>query len=210
MKTLIISLITLIAATTFANQILWAALDEGSTIEGTAFRNYVDSEGREVNAARLSIGTPGVNMVNYAMEVVQQLSLWIPPYGGDSGYWETEHPETCLKDEDGEYSMEVGTFGSQFNLGDNPNSAVMVFFELGHVADWDDLDSPFVTLAYAGATITALDAEKHIYPSGTINPPVEAEWAPIQFRAVVPEPSTAILALLGTCLLLKRRKSVCA
>jgi hypothetical protein len=66
---------------------------------------------------------------------------------------------TCLHDEDGDYYM--GKWSSQFNLGDNPNPNATIFFELGYV-DWDDFDSPFITLATATATVQELMEILHI------------------------------------------------
>ena len=196
-----------LTAQTMGTQVLWAALDENATINGIPFREYVDSNGLDVNAARLSMGNPGIGVNDYAMEVVTQLALWIPEYEGDPAYWESEHPEICLKDEDGEYPM--GRYSYQFDLGDNPNSATVIFFELGHIADWDDLDSPFITLATASDTIGNLIVGNYTYTSAIPWGPDDVDtknWMPTQFRAItVPEPSTALLAIFGIALLLHRR-----
>ena len=183
-----------------ASAILWAALDESSTIDGIAFRDYA-TQNLFVNAARLSVNESGDS--NYSMSAVTQLALWIPYWGGEpQEYWEEDFPVTCLKDEDGEYSM--GKWSSQFNLGDNPNPNAMVFFELGYV-DWDDPEAPFITLATANATIQHLIDSDYTYQSGTIYPPTESNWMPTQFHSV-PEPKSVVLAFLGAFLLLKRRK----
>lgn len=189
----------MLCCTANATTVLWAALDESSTINGIAFRSYSDPQNNFVNSARLSISDSST----YSMDSVTQLALWIPEWDGEPGYWEEDFPVTCLHDEDGDYYM--GKWSSQFNLGDNPDTTKTVFFELGYIADWDDFDSPFITLATASATISELNADKHIYPSGTLNPPIEADWMPTQFNAV-PEPSIALLALLGVGMLFKRRK----
>ena len=199
MKKIIATLLIMLCCTANATTVLWAALDESSTINGIAFRSYSNPQNNFVNAARLSISDSST----YSMNSVTQLALWIPEWDGEPGYWEEDFPVTCLHDEDGDYYM--GKWSSQFNLGDNPDTTKTVFFELGYIADWDDFDSPFITLATASATISELNADKHIYPSGTLNPPIEADWMPTQFNAV-PEPSTALLALFGVGMFFKRRK----
>ena len=85
---------------------------------------------------------------------------------------------------------------------DNTDLNAMVFFELGYwdaAADWE-----FVPMASANAPLGDL-WDAHTYETFDLNPPTATPWRP--FAVAVPEPSTAILALLGTCLLLKRRKN---
>ena len=74
--------------------------------------------------------------------------------------------------------------------------------------DWDNLDdslpidmasfTPFAVAEYSS------DIFRGVYNPGDIAPPTLERV--VSWNAV-PEPSTAILALLGTCLLLKRRKT---
>lgn len=198
MKKIIATILIMLCCATNAATVLWAALDESSTINGISFRSYSDPQNSLVNAARLSISDSST----YSMDSVTQLALWTPPFDGEPGYWEEDFPVTCLHDEDGDYYM--GEWSSQFNLKDNPNLNAAVFFELGYV-NWDDFDSPFITLATATATVQELIDGNYTYQSGSIAPPDERNWMPTQFNAI-PEPSTAILALLGVGMLFKRRK----
>ncbi len=199
MKKIIATILITLCCAANATTVLWAALDESSTINGIAFRSYSDPQNNFVNAARLSISDSST----YSMDSATQLALWIPEWGGEpQEYWEEDFPVTCLHDEDGDYYM--GKWSSQFNLGDNPNTTKTVFFELGYV-DWDDFDSPFITLATASASVQDLIDGNYTYQSGTIYPPTQENWMPTQFNAV-PEPTTALLALLGVGILFKRRK----
>ena len=182
-----------------AGQVLWAALDESSIVDvndsRVPFREYMNGAGQFINAARIvADGNPA--------------RLWMPEYEGEPGYWEEDFPVTCLKDEDGEYPM--GEYSSQFDMGDDPKNSMMVIFELGYVADWDDESSPFIALATAQSTYGQLDSEKHIYQAGTLLPPVETNWMPTIFYAdtPIPEPSIAILAIFGICAMLLKRKQV--
>lgn len=190
-----------IAGTVNAATVLWAALNESSTIDGTAFRTYTDS-GMFVNSARLSIGGAGISQSGYSMDVVVRLPLWIPEWDGEPGYWEEDFPVVCLKDDDDDWYM--SEWSSQFNLGDNPNSTASVFFELGYV-DWNDDTAPFITLATATASVQDLIDGNYTYQSGSIAPPTERNWMPTQFHAV-PAPSVIIMTLLGLTMLLKRRQ----
>ena len=182
-----------LSLTVRAATILWAALDESSTIDSIAFRDYNDPRNLFVNAARLSVSDNS----SYSSGSVTPLYLWIPEYDGDPGYWEEDFPVVCLKDEDGDWEMPE--WSSQFNLGDNPNLNHIVFFELGYT-DWDDPTAPFVTIATASASIQQLIDGKFTYPSGTLWPPDERNWMPTQFHAV-PEPSAFMFGLLGCSLL---------
>ena len=177
--------------------VLWAALDESSVVDENGsivpFREYVNGAGQFVNAARLvTNGNP--------------IPLWIPEWDGDPGYWEEDFPVTCLKDEDGEYSM--GKRSSQFNLGNKPDTSMAVIFELGYVADWDDESSSFITLATAQSTIGELIDGNYTYPSGTIYPPTQENWMPTIFYAdsPIPEPSSVSLFLSGLLILMLSRK----
>jgi len=197
MKKIMILLLLCLAITVRASTILWAALDENSVINtggsSIPFREYVSGTGQFVNAARLvAEGNP--------------IPLWIPEYEGEPGYWEEDFPVVCLQGPDGE-PWEMPRFSSQFNMGENPDNSMTVIFELGYVSDWDDESSPFMALATTQLTYGQLDSEKHIYPAGTLNPPIEADWMPTIFYAdiPVPEPSIFVLVVIGMCVLLLRR-----
>lgn len=198
MKKILTTILLFAVLVSNAATILWAALDESSTINGIAFRSYSDPQNNFVNAARLSVSDSST----YSMDSVTQLALWIPEWEGEPGYWEEDFPVNCLHDEDGDYYM--SEWSSQFNLGDNPDTTKTVFFELGYV-NWDDFDSPFITLATANATVQDLIDGNYTYQSGSIAPPDERNWMPTQFNAV-PEPSATLLALFGIGMFLKRRK----
>lgn len=88
------------------------------------------------------------------------------------------------------------------NVKDSDPLNTEIFFDLGY---WDENSNwDFVAMATASAYVDSAFWNAHSYESGTLAPPTETPWRP--FAVAVPEPSPAILALLGTCPLLKRRK----
>ena len=87
----------------------------------------------------------------------------------------------------------------QFQLG-HPGDSQAVVVELGYY----DEDYNFFGIASASDTFGGLSG--HRYQQGDIGPP-HGDWQPSPFTLyAVPEPSTAILALLGVTLLFHRRK----
>lgn len=77
-------------------------------------------------------------------------------------------------------------------------------FELGY---WDN-DWNFIPLASSDSVLLNNLDNEHIYETGSLAPPVETPWKPIDFYTdyQVPEPSITILTILGTCILLLKRK----
>lgn len=182
-------------------QVLIAGVPDNATIDGVNYQQYQDSDGHVVEYGRIKMGSD--------LSSALLLATWIEGYYDENNDWvnindwEYEYPETM-----------VPFTWSQYLVGTDPDTSLNAYFELGYI-DWDT--DEFVSLAYASASIASLygvpeDARTwHIYSAGSIDPfdASQSPWEPTLFHAV-PEPSTAILALLGTCLLLKRRKSVCA
>ncbi len=192
-KLMILPLLVLEALNAFSSEVLWAALDEAAVINmnGTIsnFHNYQSPNGLTINAARITTKDEHGNIV--------ALPLWVETY------WETEFLEVCLSDEDGYYGMPE--WSSQFNLGEYSDDNMDVVFELGYV-DWDS-DNPFITLAVANSTYGQLYDDKHTYESGSIAPPGYSNWMPTVFYVPVPEPSIVVLAMIGLCLFLMKRKN---
>ena len=87
---------------------------------------------------------------------------------------------------------------------DNTSLTAIVSFDIGY---WDEnKDWAFVPIATAITTLGEI-WDAHTYEAGTLAPPTQMPWRPDYFVAV-PEPSTAILALLGVGMLLKEGKYV--
>lgn len=104
------------------------------------------------------------------------------------------------------YDENYGRFlpANQLSLGENPNYNSLIAVELG-IFDSDD------NFVYIGETAVYTLSEVgfgHNYDQGTLLPPV-TDWVVTDFYTdyPVPEPSITILAILGACALLLKRKN---
>lgn len=175
-------------------------MDESAAIDGIAFREYRSPDGLFVNTLRLCVGTD--------VDSCTPMAVWVEPYVDPDtgehvdGYWELDYPETILEYDGEEYGMAW----AQYDLGDNPDPGLCVFFELGNV-DWDDEYAEFNPIAYSGATVQQLVDWNHTYLTFDLNPPTATPWAPTAFTAI-PEPNVAPLAFVGALILFvfNRRK----
>ena len=126
-----------------------------------------------------------------------------------------ETPEDSFEDYYGPWlTQDGGGSGRAYTLIGNPQLILDDLPQgdslqlLAGYFDWDNLDdslpidmasfTPFAVAEYSS------DIFRGVYNPGDIDPPTLEHV--VSWNAV-PEPSTAILALLGTCLLLKRRKN---
>ena len=115
--------------------------------------------------------------------------------------------------EDGEFGLEIISDGGGYDFGHTGafeipttiTDTTMVRMELGlYVPDGDD----WMVDIFAYSAAVPFSELYGAHTSGSpIPPPTFNDWMPRDFYTSVPEPSTAILALLGTCLLLKRRRN---
>ena len=120
-----------------------------------------------------------------------------------NGEWYDSTTEVFLDDDNGSGYWQPGGDPGGYQVGmisDNDLSAT-VFFELGVM---DDNTWEFTPLAYASKPVSELFGD-YTYPPGTLYPPADKIWRPDHFYSV-PEPSIPILAILGTFILMKRRK----
>ena len=127
------------------------------------------------------------------------LDLYVPGYGIDAG--------------SGEYGVEFGDgsgywgagvpTGNQSPSGDysagTPEYSFIV--ELGNI---DSSDNWTTVATSASASYSSLG--DYIHETFDINPGQIAVWTPTEFSAVVPEPSSGLLTLIGFAFLALRRK----
>ena len=82
---------------------------------------------------------------------------------------------------------------------------VGVIFEIGY---WDENDDwNFIPLG-SSDSFSLNEMYDHYYKAGTVLPPEQTPWRPIDFYtdSPVPEPSVTLLAILGACAMLLKRK----
>lgn len=108
-----------------------------------------------------------------------------------------------------DYHVWTGSYADwqPIKLGDeNPATLdVGVIFEIGY---WDENDDwNFIPLA-SSDSFSPNGMNDHYYEAGTLLPPTETPWRPIDFYTdyPVPEPSIVILTILGACAMLLKRK----
>lgn len=122
---------------------------------------------------------------------------------------------------DGELGVDImddigGHWGSIYNQSRIPDEATMetlMQMEIGHLSWDDDYNYMWQTIAWSDA-LTLDEIHKETYIPGTIDPPKESwgGWMPEEFYTInpfippVPEPSSLFLALIGSSLLMLKRK----
>ena len=167
---------------------------DGETSSVTSFfDNYAAPEGSAF-AARVRV-TGGD--IQDGQDVF--LDLYIPGYGLDEGggAWGVE-----FSDVGGYWGAGVPT-GNQSPAGDfsagSPEYSFTV--ELGNI---DSSDNWTTVATSAAVEYSSLGA--YIHETFDINPGQIAVWTPTEFSAVVPEPSSGLLTVIGLALLALRRR----
>ena len=124
--------------------------------------------------------------------------------------------------EDGELGSDIyydngsGYWGSIYNQSRIPDEATietLMQMEIGHLSWDDDYNYMWQTIAWSDA-LTLDEIHRETYIPGTIDPPKESwgGWMPTKFYTInpyvppVPEPSSLLLALIGSSLLMLKRK----
>ena len=108
-----------------------------------------------------------------------------------------------------DYDVWTGSYADwqPIKLGEeNPTTLdIGVIFEIGY---WDENDDwNFIPLGSSNS-FPLSEMDDHYYEAGTLAPPTETPWRPIDFYTdyPVPEPSTTLLTVLGACVCLLSRK----
>lgn len=171
----------------------------------------------DMSEAQLHINGTTVGIFDYlgsANQIINSMRVKVGDYYMDPAYSDgsidTEYSDMLI-DKDACSPLLFAFYGQTEKMGDNIPLYTLVDSErktwnvIVEVGYYDfDLDE-FNTIGLSDATTWGwIYDNNHMYPLSTIAPPT-TDWKPRDFYAV-PEPSTAILAMLGTCLLLKRRK----
>ena len=168
----------------------------GSPSTTATIGDYFDSIGGEASDFAARVRVTGGNIQD-GQDVF--LDLYVPGYGivagsgeygvefGDgSGYWGAGVP-TGNQSPSGDYS--AGT----------PEYSFIV--ELGNI---DSSDNWTTVATSASASYSSLG--DYIHQTFDVNPGQIAVWTPTEFSAVVPEPSSGLLTVIGLALLALRRR----
>lgn len=207
MKKIVMGLVmALFATSAMATQIMWVGVDE------TALVHLSDQTVNIVDWIAL-LGNSPLNVA--PVDVGGRIRIGDTALPAGYEYPEGQNPPAVSFDDDiTEFGLVVvddndeptGAYANwqPIKLPEGiTKSPVTIYYDIGY---WDaNADWEFVTVATAVGSLDAL-WDNHTYTAGTLLPPTETPWKPRDFYAV-PEPSTAILALLGVGLLFNRRKN---
>lgn len=187
--------------------ILWVGVDENAVLKDgysipTGFTSWVTRSDITGNAGgRIRIGDTVL------------LAGWEDPPMSKNVVFDDDITDFCLEMfEDDLATVRPGEYANWQPIripdGVNPAEHIEICYDIGYFDvenDW-----AFVTVATATSCLDLLYngdiTGKHIYETGTLAPPTEVPWRPLEYEYVtdVPEPSTAVLALTGVVLLLGR------
>ena len=218
MKKLIISIaITLFAMSAMAGRILWLGIDKNTPVNfsnGTSIGlNQLDYD-TQVNTFKAAVYDSSASQVlayldlYYEEEYERELTdgtfvtekRWVKEDGFNEG-------DLMFVDQGGQTYL--GTNWQPAAIPDWVSDTMKLCIELGFLdmSSWTDDPSTWVgdVQLFAKSDFVSFgELGEHSYISETLAPPTETPWKPSYFA--VPEPSTAILALLGVGMLFKRRQ----
>ena len=201
-------LVTLFAGTVAANSVVWFSVNADAVINDnigaviSTVANY-NVSGAAVNAVRLcafdSNGLPGGSSEGGSASSGGSgasngvyLDFY---YEGAAGQWMLMSGATGIDlDDSGSLSWQPADLGSI-------STGATLEMQLGH---YSESTGSFQVLAKTTESLEALANAGHISQGG-VTPQGQTPWSPTSFTAV-PEPTTALLGLLGAGLLLRRRR----
>jgi hypothetical protein len=218
MKRLVAILISCLAFLTVSGDILYWQVDENATVDtepNTTLYSYLGnlpystwSEDAETYTEYLA----QVVVVNNNGQTVAILPAgWSTgetnPYSGNP-MWQFDPDVTVV--EIGH--PDAGYVGSAWNVSQLYHDMLEEYlFQVQILQDSSGTDNIILFSDY----VRGLDLmdDKHTYIEGTLNPPIETPWVPGVYHIVppslpsVPEPSSALLCIIGFGMLMLRRKT---
>lgn len=200
MKKIVIGLVmALFAMNAMADRILWVGIGDNPQVEVSGVMTPLATWIASLPCDSADVGGR-IRIGNTALP-----AGWEDPPGSKEYTFDEDITEFELAVTDQEGNFSSWTDWGPIRLTNTPDADplnVEIFFDLGY---WDENSNwDFVAVATASAYVDSAFWNAHSYESGTLAPPVETPWRPF---ATVPEPSTALFALLGVGLLFNRRKN---
>lgn len=218
MKRVLLMLLMVAASKAYSIQVLWVGVSENARVHVGSSQYGVSAWASSIGqdfgnlGARITVGGEPLQAGFADPNELENPSLIPAGQSGPSIIWEFEGESlyefyVAMVDEYGEPNGMYADW-QPINLGDENavEKSAKIFFELGYFAD--DGEGDFVPMAYASDTIEDI-WNAHTYTSGTLAPPDESPWRPLDFYAdgITPEPSAIALLAIGVCMILKTRRA---
>ena len=178
------------------DEVLYWMVTDGATVDNQGIlyflQDYVVDEDNW-NAARVRVSGGGYSSPFY-----------LAVYFGNGDFEDGTYGVELFDNGSGYWGAGVPT-GNQSPFGRELLEECIFTMELGHNS-WDALSGEvsWVTLAESDSLAYAA-LQEYVYQRFDLNPPTAGIWTPTEFHAV-PEPTVAMLYLLGGAFLVLRRK----
>ena len=211
MKALITTILALAALGAGAARILWVGIDDQSLVHLSDQTLHIADWFSAVQTEH------GCDPVDIGGRIRIGDTVLLAGYSDPSGYIPPgQSAPTILFDPDitefgllvvDQYDEPTGAYADwqpiQLNAtADSDPEHLEIYFDIGY---WDANSAwEFVPLATAVSWVDTIWS-MHSYESGTLLPPGESPWRPVDFYAV-PEPSTCMLLAVGMLLMTNKRK----
>ena len=203
MKKVLLVTMAMLSLNSLASYVLMAGIAEARWIDGNSPVDAMVYDGNSVVTLEQFFGG-SLNDAGFRVQLVEYGTFLNPYY---------EENKTMLLSEDGDLGMSVSGAGgysyahlAQFDVSDDLPMETMLVMELGEY----DSDDNFIPLAASDIFILGALYGEHTYEKADLNPPTNKDWAPPTFYAYnvpIPEPTTAMLLIIGACALLAKRKT---
>ncbi len=197
MKILVVIGALLAPLSSLAVSVLWYTVNSGATVTDsetgatTTVAGFLDGNGNPINAVRISIADAGSVFEQY-------LRLY---YETEDGWEANDDVNLALLDEDNSAIWQPAELSE-----DIPSSAKvrveLGYFDMGAYTSTGAIS--FETLAFSETSLAVLVANGNV-SSGGVTVQSQTPWMPMEYTTI-PEPTTALLLVVGIAALALRRR----